>query len=135
MRSSDGRAGEPMTGRLTALWLGLAIVLCATPLRAQEVWKGQVKQNIGASNYTVVLKLSGDRGESAYPELDCGGTLTRVGQSGAYSFYVETIARRGKDCIDGAVTLVKGNDGTIAWGWVGTDKGETYVAWSSLTRQ
>ena len=125
-----------MTGRTTAFCLALALaVVAAAPLRAQDVWKGQVKQNIGASNYTVVLKLSGSGGESDYPELNCGGTLTRVGQSGPYSFYVETITRKGKSCIDGAVTLVQANDGTLAWGWVGADRGETYVAWSSLTRQ
>ena len=125
-----------MTKRSAALWLGLAIAtVSATPLRAQEVWRGQVKQNIGASDYSVVLKLTDRGGESDYPELACGGTLRRVGQSGAYSFYVETITRKGKDCIDGAVTLVKANEGTLAWGWVGTDNGKTYVAWSSLRRQ
>jgi len=118
-----------MTKRTTTLWLGLAIAaVSVTPLRAQEVWKGQVKQNIGTSDYSIVLKLTESGGQSDYPELECGGTLTRVGRSGAYSFYVETITRKGKDCIDGAVTLVKANDGTLAWGWVGTDNGETYVA-------
>jgi hypothetical protein len=129
-----------MTRRTTALWLALAIAaVAATPLRAQDVgkgqWKGQARQNNDPTIYTVVLTLSDSGGASDYPELGCGGTLTRVGQSGAYSFYLETITRKGQSCIDGAVTLVKANDGTLAWGWVGTDKGETYVAWSSLTRQ
>ena len=124
-----------MRERTTALWLALAVASASVgPLRAQEVWKGTVKQNIGSQNYTVVMTLSGDWGESDYPELKCRGTLTRVGQSGAYSFYIEKITRKGDSCIDGAVTLVNSN-GRLSWGWVGAYEGETYVAWSMLTRQ
>ncbi len=124
-----------MTGRMTALWLGILIALAfAAPLCAQEVWTGPVKQNIGSTDYTVVMKLSGDGGETDYPELGCGGTLTRIGEVGNYSFYLEKITRKGTHCIDGAITLVKAN-GTMAWGWVGSYDGQTYVAWSTLTLQ
>jgi len=123
-----------MSTRTVAILAALAAALFATPLRAQEVWKGAVKQNSGAQNYSVVMTLSGSGGETDYPELKCGGTLTRVGQSGAYSFYVEKITRKGTGCIDGSITLV-GSSGTIAWGWVGAYNGQTYVAWSNLTRQ
>ncbi len=124
-----------MTRRTTALWLGLLFVLVfALPLRAQEVWTGSVKQNNGATDYTVVMTLSGNGGETDYPELSCGGTLSRVGEAGSYSFYLEKITRKGNGCIDGAITLVKAN-GTMAWGWVGAYQGETYVAWSSLKRR
>lgn len=122
-----------MTTRTIAAGLAIAIALAA-PVRADDVWTGQVKQNSGATDYTLVMRLSGDTGETDYPELKCGGKLTRVAQSGAYSFYLETITTTGTGCIDGAITLVTSND-TMTWGWVGAYQGRTYVAWSTLTRK
>jgi len=123
-----------MTGRMRTLGLGIAIAqACAAPAHSQEVWTGQVKQNSGATDYTAVMRLSGDGGETDYPELKCGGILTRVAQSGAYSFYLEKITN-GTNCIDGAITLVGSND-SMTWGWVGAYNGKTYVAWSTLTRK
>lgn len=116
-------------------WLATAIVLIfATPLQAQEVWRGEVRQNSGDSNYTVIMELSDNGGQTNYPELKCGGSLTPVGQSGAYTFYIETITTRDSTCIDGSITVVKSSD-TIAWGWVGVYQGQTFVAWSNLSRQ
>jgi hypothetical protein len=124
-----------MTVPTTALLIGLALApMLAVPVRAQEVWTGPVKQNPPAADFTVVLTLSDSGGETDYPELNCGGTLTRVGQSGAYSFYLEKITRRGVGCVDGAITLVNAK-GMIAWSWVGVYDGTTLVAWSSLTKR
>lgn len=124
-----------MTVRTTALLVGLALApMFAVPVRAQEVWTGPVKQNPPAADFTVVLTLSDSGGETDYPELNCGGTLTRVGQSGAYSFYLEKITRSGVGCVGGAITLVKAK-GMIAWSWVGAYDGTTLVAWSSLTKR
>ena len=124
-----------MTKRAIAAGLAIAIALAfAAPVWADEIWTGLVKQNSGASDYTVVMRLSDDGGETDYPELKCGGKLTRVAQSGAYSFYLEKITTTGTGCIDGAITLVFSHD-TITWGWVGAYKGRTYVGWSSLTRK
>ena len=124
-----------MTKRTAGAGLTIAIVLAlAATVRADEVWTGRVKQNSGATDYTVVMRLSDDGGETEYPELKCGGKLTRVAQSGAYSFYLEKITTAGVGCIDGAITLVSSKD-TLTWGWVGAYQGETLVAWSSLTRK
>jgi hypothetical protein len=124
-----------MTVRTTALLVGLVLApMFAVPVRAQEVWTGPVKQNPPAADFTVVLTLSDSGGETDYPELNCGGTLTRVGQSGAYSFYLERITRRGVGCVDGAITLVSAQ-GVMAWGWVGAYDGTTLVAWSNLTKR
>lgn len=125
-----------MTGRMPTLGLGIAIALAwLAPVSADEIWTGRVKQNSGATDYTVVMRLADDGGgETEYPELKCGGTLTRVAQSGAYSFYLEKITTAGTSCIDGAITLVFSRD-TMTWGWVGAYRGQTYVAWSSLTRK
>src|ERR1051325_5403662 len=69
--------GKAMTGRMRTLGLGIAIAqACAAPAHSQEVWTGQVKQNSGATDYTAVMRLSGDGGETDYPELKCGGILT-----------------------------------------------------------
>ncbi len=122
-----------MTTRTIAAGFAIAFAFVA-PVRADEIWTGVVKQNSGATDYTVVMRLSDDGGEAQYPELKCGGTLTRVAQSGAYSFYLEKITTAGTSCIDGAITLVFSRD-TMTWGWVGAYKGQTYVAWSSLTRK
>lgn len=124
-----------MTTRAPALWLAFAITfISVTSLSAQEVWRGEVKQNNGASNYTVIMELSDNGGQTNYPELKCGGSLTLAGQSGAYSFYIETITTKGSTCIDGSVTVVRSSE-TIAWGWVGVFEGQTFVAWSNLSRQ
>jgi len=124
-----------MSKRTSAAGPTIAVVLgLATPACADDVWTGLVKQNSGSTDYTVVMRLSGNGGETDYPELKCGGKLTRVAQSGAYSFYLEKITNAGTNCIDGAITLVSQN-GMMTWGWVGAHNGRTYVAWSSLTRK
>jgi hypothetical protein len=124
-----------MTKRTVVAGFAIAIGLAFTaPVRADEVWTGVVRQNNGAWEFTVVMRLSDDGGETEYPELKCSGKLTRVAQSGNYSFYLEKITTAGVGCIDGAITLMRTNE-TLAWGWVGAYQGETLVAWSSLTRK
>src|SRR5262245_9542208 len=100
-----------MTTRKIAAGVAVAVALAfAAPLRADEVWTGRVKQNSGSTDYTVVMRLSDDGGETEYPELKCGGKLTRVAESGGYSFYLEKITTAGTGCIDGAITLVFSRD-------------------------
>jgi hypothetical protein len=124
-----------MTTRTIAAGFAIAVAFgFAAPVRADEVWTGQVKQNNGPYDFTIVMRLSGDGGETEYPELKCSGKLTRVAQSGDYTFYLEKITTAGVGCIDGAITLVSSKD-TLTWGWVGAYQGETLVAWSSLTRK
>jgi hypothetical protein len=97
-----------------------------------------VAQNSGASHYTVNLTLTDTGGESDYPELHCGGTLTRVGSANGYIFYTETITRGGKtsggSCIDGSTTVASAGAG-LSWGWMGTYGGKVYVGWSNLVRK
>ncbi len=73
-------------------------------------------------------------GRPIIPNLKCGGTLTRVNQSGTYSFYLEKITRKGVGCTDGAITTVASGS-MMGWGWVGVYNGKTFVAWSYLTKQ
>jgi hypothetical protein len=106
----------------------------ATPSLA-GTWTGTVFQNKGKTNYTVVMTISVSGAETDYPELKCGGKLTRVGASGGYVFYTETITRGGQNsgggCIDGTITVAPAGD-NLAWGWMGSFRGDTFVAWSTL---
>jgi hypothetical protein len=101
-------------------------------------WTGKVAQNSGSSNYTVVMTITKNGAKTDYPELKCGGTLSRVGVSKGYVFYMETITRGGINsggrCIDGSVTVAPAGK-KLAWGWVGSYRGQVYVAWSNLVRK
>ncbi len=106
-------------------------------------WKGTVAQNIGSTNYTVILTILSkgpdiQNVETNYPELNCGGKLTRIGASKGYIFYTETITRGGQNsggsCIDGTVTVASVGE-KLAWGWFGSYDGQIYVAWSNLVRK
>jgi hypothetical protein len=102
------------------------------------VWSGTVVQNIGASNYSVTMTIGDTTAETDYPELKCGGKLTRVGAAGDYVFYIETITRGRQDsggrCIDGTITIAPANE-KLAWGWFGSYGGKSFVASSLLTRK
>jgi hypothetical protein len=84
-----------------------ATTFAQSPAAPMGTWTGTAYQNKGASNYTVVMTISASGAETDYPELKCGGKLTRVGASGGYFFFVETIVRGGRStggsCIDGTI--------------------------------
>jgi hypothetical protein len=84
------------------------------------------------------MTIAGTQVRTDYPELSCGGKLSRVGSANGYVFYTETVTRgrfeQGGKCIDGTLTVaVAGNN--LTWGWVGSVQGKTFVAWSTLTRK
>src|SRR5262249_60226613 len=56
-------------------------------------WSGQVTQVGSEAKLNIVLTLTTAGGETNYPELDCGGKLTRIGASHGYVFFVEVITR------------------------------------------
>ena len=115
-----------------------ATTFAQSPAAPMGTWTGTAYQNKGASNYTVVMTISASGAETDYPELKCGGKLTHVGASGGYIFFVETIVRGGRStggsCIDGTITVAPTAD-KLAWGWMGSLRGDTFVAWSTLTRK
>ena len=123
--------------------LSMAIMMQSPSAFAQSptilgTWAGNVTQNTGKSNYSVIITITGTGAETNYPELNCGGTLSRVGTSKGYVFFMETITRGGKNsggsCIDGAVTVAPAGT-NLAWAWVGSYGGQVYVAWSNLLRK
>lgn len=100
-------------------------------------WAGTVGQT-GSKSYSIALTLTAQGGETDYPELNCGGKLTRVGSAGGFTFYLETITRggikQGGRCIDGSITVIASGD-KLAWGWVGVHENRTIVAQSTLARR
>lgn len=100
-------------------------------------WVGAVTQP-GSKPYSIVMTLQAGGGETDYPDLQCGGKLTRAGAAGGYTFFIETITRgrldKGGRCIDGSVTVTMAGT-QLAWGWVGVHNGQTLVAHASLKRR
>jgi hypothetical protein len=138
------------TRRLYSAALITATVAFASPAVSQQpmkppkagiegAWSGAVQQMGGGSkSYAMLLTVTKAGGTTEYPDLKCAGKLTRVGSSGAYTFFTETITKggvsQGGACINGSVTmLMTGN--RLAWGWVGADAGAAIVASSTLARK
>ncbi len=113
----------------------------AAPAQAKSgvtgAWAGSVTQP-GSKPYSIVMTLQASGGETDYPELQCGGKLTRAGSAGGYTFFLETITRgrldKGGRCIDGSITVTMAGE-QLAWGWVGTHNGKTLVGYASLKRR
>ncbi len=115
-----------------------AVLLAGTSAQGassiEGTWTGTAYQNEGASGYTVIITITSTDAATRYPELNCTGKLTRVGASGDYLFFTETIVRDepgGGHCIDGAITVAPAGD-KLAWGWFGSFEGKAYTAWGLL---
>ena len=111
----------PVTGpAIAGTWSGTALL---------------VQQSI---EYTVTLEITPRGAEINYPDLHCGGRLSRIGASRDYAFFVETITRGppGDDarCSNGSITMARAGD-DLVWGWFGLVKGEISTAHARLTRQ
>jgi hypothetical protein len=101
-------------------------------------WTGQLSQ-VGSSNpYKFDLSINARGAETKYPDLDCVGKLTRVGQSKSYVFFVEVITKgqadKGGRCPDGTVTVARQGD-DLAVGWFGSIQGTTVVAYGTLKKK
>jgi hypothetical protein len=104
----------------------------------EGTWVGTLDQNVGSSGYSMVLSLTQQSGQSDYPGLNCGGTWTRVGATGEYTFFAERITHgridQGGRCLDGTLTVaIEGS--SLAVGWFGTHRGKPLVAWGLLQRK
>src|SRR5262249_15124536 len=101
-------------------------------------WTGNVQQNSGDWQFTVIMSVTANGGETNYPEIDCGGILKRVGSANGYVFFTETITRgrveTGGKCVDGTLTIASNGEG-LSWGSVGTYGGKDFVAWGGLGRK
>lgn len=101
-------------------------------------WSGAVTQVGNAKPYALAMTIHEQGGDTDYPDLACGGRLTRVGSAGGYTFFLETITRgrldKGGRCIDGSITVSMAGE-QLSWGWVGSHKTQTIVAYGTLKRR
>lgn len=129
--------------RFALVALSTAALAAAAGLAAAEPisgsWSGSFEQSNQADSYAIAIDFSREPATVDYADQSCGGTLEKVGEKGAASFYVETITRGGIDpatghgCINGNVTLIRSGD-KIVWGWIGEHKGQPLSATATLQK-
>jgi hypothetical protein len=101
-------------------------------------WAGELAQVGSQTPYKFEIAITAAGASTKYPDLDCLGKLTRVGQSKSYVFFVEVItkgqAEKGGRCPDGTITVARqGND--LALGWFGSIQETTVVAYGTLKKK
>ena len=101
-------------------------------------WSGQLTQVGSQTPYKFELVIGPRGAGTTYPDLDCTGTLTRVGTSKSYVFFVEIITKgavdKGGRCPDGTITAARaGND--LALFWFGSIEANTIVAYGTLSKK
>jgi hypothetical protein len=101
-------------------------------------WIGKLHQEGGTLPYTFEISITAKGAETKYPDLDCVGALTRVGQSKSYVFFFETITKgqadKGGRCPDGTITVTRQGD-NLALGWFGSVQGDIIVASGTLSKK
>jgi hypothetical protein len=101
-------------------------------------WTGQLSQVGSNTPYKFEISITPRGAETKYPDLDCVGKLTRVGQSKSYVFFVEVItkgqAEKGGRCPDGTLTVARQGD-DLALGWFGSIQGSTVIAYGTLKKK
>ena len=112
----------------------------ATPPAGPSIagnWIGQLHQEGGTAPYTFEISITAKGAETKYPDLDCLGELTRVGQSKSYVFFFEAITKgradKGGRCPDGTITVTRQGD-NLALGWFGSVQGDVIVASGTLSK-
>jgi hypothetical protein len=102
-------------------------------------WSGQLTQVGSQWPYKFELVIGPRGAQTTYPDLDCTGTLTRVGASESYVFFVENITRgqalKGGRCPDGTITATRVGSHLLLF-WFGCiDFGSTCVAFGTLSQK
>jgi hypothetical protein len=101
-------------------------------------WVGQLEQVGGTAPYTFEISITAKGAATKYPDLDCIGELTRVGQLKSYVYFLETIiqgqANKGGRCPDGTITVTRQGD-KLALGWFGSVQGDIIVAFGILSKK
>ena len=100
-------------------------------------WTGPINQVGRATPYAIDITLAGKTGQTSYPDQHCTGKLTRVGSSGDYLFFIETITDGKFDpttkagCLDGSMTLQRDGTGLVI-AWMTAHDGKAIVAYGAL---
>jgi hypothetical protein len=101
-------------------------------------WSGELTQVGSSAPYKFEIAITASGGDTKYPDLDCLGKLTRIGQSRSYVFFVEVITKgqvdKGGRCPDGTITVARSGD-KLALGWFGSVKETTIVAYGELAKK
>jgi hypothetical protein len=101
-------------------------------------WIGQLNQEGGTGPYTFEISITAKGGETKYPDLDCIGQLTRVGQFKSYVFFFEAITKgqadKGGRCPDGTITVARQGD-NLALSWFGSVRDDLIVASGTLSKR
>jgi hypothetical protein len=101
-------------------------------------WIGQLTQVGSDTPHQFELAITASGAETRYPDLDCVGTLTRIGSSKSYVFFVETITKgqadKGGRCPDGTVTVARQGD-KLALRWFGSIQDDVVVVYGTLSRK
>jgi hypothetical protein len=101
-------------------------------------WSGEITQVDSSTPFKLDLAISDKAAQTRYPDLDCTGSLMRVGSSKSYVFFVETITKGRADtggrCPDGALMVARqGNN--LALSWFGSIGESTVIAYGVLSRK
>lgn len=100
-------------------------------------WSGTLIQVQQSIEYSVAVEISAQGASINYPEFGCGGTLTRIGGTARYVFFIETITIQAIDkiqkCQNGAITVARIGD-NLAWEWFCVINGDQAVAVGTLSR-
>ncbi len=100
-------------------------------------WSGQLNQVGSTTPFKFEIAISAKGAQTTYSDLGCAGKLTRVGSTKSYVFFVEIItmgrADQGGRCPDGTITLAREGD-NLDLGWFGTIRGNTIVAYGTLSK-
>ena len=101
-------------------------------------WIGQLNQEGGTGPYTFEISITAKGGETKYPDLDCSGQLTRVGQFKSYVFFFETVTKgqadKGGRCPDGTISVARQGD-NLALSWFGSVRDDLIVASGTLSKR
>ncbi len=100
-------------------------------------WSGSLVQVGRSRPFAFQVTIAGKKGSSSYPDDHCTGKLARVGTSGTYEFFTETITQGKFDpatkrgCVDGSLTFIKDTNGLVVT-WVAAHAGQAIVAYGTL---
>src|ERR1700680_175611 len=120
LAGSQDRGGAQTSPGDTGRWAATGLRPTAPAIAG--TWAGTVIQVQKSIEYSVTLEIGAGEAKISYPELRCGGKLSRIGSSGAYFFFMETITRGPADtngrCTNGSITVARAGD-HLAWAWFG----------------
>lgn len=100
-------------------------------------WSGEMRQidPTQESSYPMTLTITGAKGKSSYPTLNCAGTWTRIGETKeGYAIFKETAVNEpNASCIDGVV-IVYPDAGKLVLGWFASFEGTPSLASAVLAK-